>query len=246
MYKRFFLHIYYDRKCGWYSKHDDARNCLLNFDFMGIVNNNFFFYECNRGVWPKIFFLLKTQIIRETQTTSWPSGFISWRHPVSMAEALCEIPCFVINNNCYKCYCWGFFGRIYRVSNKKYICSKLQKLKILKLLPNSPLVIAKLILFPLITFGLRHSVEIRRWISGTESAHLAAIDSNLIFIQGWWWCLTRIGDSKGLFNYSEFMIISCSWSWMIISTSIILFVIAEWSRQMIWLGLLLKTKNIIS
>ena len=69
-----------------------------------------FFYKCNRGVWPKIFFLLKTQIIRETQTTSWPSGFISWRHPVSMAEALCEIPCFVINNNCYKCYCWGFFG----------------------------------------------------------------------------------------------------------------------------------------
>lgn len=93
--------------------------------------------------------------------------------------------------------------------------------------------------FHLITFDLGYPVKPRRWISGTESAHLAAIDSNLIFIQGWWWCLTRIGDSKGLFNYSEFMIISCSWSWMIISTSIILFVIAEWSRQMIWLGLLL-------
>ena len=29
------------------------------------------------------------------------SGFISWRHPVSMAEALCEIPCSTINNNCH-------------------------------------------------------------------------------------------------------------------------------------------------
>ena len=117
--------------CGWYSKHDDAKNCLLNFDFMGIVNNISFFYECNRGVWPKIFFLLKTQIIRETQTTSWPSGFISWRHPVSMAEALCEIPCFVINNNCYKCYCWGFFGHTYRVfKTNTVLFLKIAKMKV--------------------------------------------------------------------------------------------------------------------